>query len=70
MLRDSFRIDTEQRAAIRFFVLKGLKVRAIHTEFESVYGPEVLTLPAMKKWRRCFHQRRMDLFDGPGPESA
>jgi hypothetical protein len=35
---------------IRFFTLKGLKVRAIQTEFESVYGPEALALPTAKKW--------------------
>jgi hypothetical protein len=29
----------EQRAAIHFFTLTGLKVRAIHTELELVYGP-------------------------------
>jgi hypothetical protein len=27
---------------IRFFTLKGLKARAIHTELESVYDPEAL----------------------------
>jgi hypothetical protein len=31
----------EQRTVIRFFTLKGLQARAIHTELESVYGPEV-----------------------------
>jgi hypothetical protein len=34
----------------RFFTLKGLKARAIHTELESVYGPEALALPTMKRW--------------------
>jgi hypothetical protein len=35
---DSFTIDKEQRAVIRFFMLKELKARAIHTELESLYA--------------------------------
>jgi hypothetical protein len=38
-----------QRTMIHFFTLKELKARAIHIEFESVYGPEVLALLTMKK---------------------
>jgi hypothetical protein len=55
----------EQRTVIHFFALKWLKVRAIHTELESVDGPEALTLLTMKKRRRRFHQGRTDLFDDP-----
>jgi hypothetical protein len=39
----------EQQAATRFFMLKGMKARVIHTEFKSVYGPETLILPTVKK---------------------
>jgi hypothetical protein len=55
----------EQRAVICCFTFKGLEARAIHTELESVYGPEVLALLTGKKWRRPFHQGRMYLFDDP-----
>jgi hypothetical protein len=65
MYADSFRTYMEQRTVIHFFTLKGLKARTIHNELESVYGAEVLPLPTVKKWRRCFHQGRMDLFDDP-----
>jgi hypothetical protein len=50
---------------IRFFTLKGLKARGIHTELESVYGPEALALLTVKKWRGRFHQGRTDLLDDP-----
>jgi hypothetical protein len=53
----------EQRAVIHFFTFKGLKARAIHTELESVSGPEAFALLTVKKWRRAFHQGRTDLFD-------
>jgi hypothetical protein len=39
----------EQRAMIQVCTLKGLKARAIHTEFKLVHGPEVLALPTVKK---------------------
>jgi transposase len=55
----------EQRAVIPFFTLKGLKARAIHTTFESVYGPEALARPTVKKWRGRSHQGETDLFDSP-----
>jgi hypothetical protein len=55
----------ERRAAIRFVTLKGLEARVIHTEIESVDGPEALVLPRMKKWRRRFHQGRTDRFNDP-----
>jgi hypothetical protein len=50
---------------IRFFTFKRLKARAIHTELESMYGPEALALPTVNKWWRCFHSGRTDLFDNP-----
>jgi hypothetical protein len=39
----------EQRVMILFLTLKGLKARAIHTELKSVYVPDALALPTMKK---------------------
>jgi hypothetical protein len=62
---NSCRIDMEQWAVVRFFTLKGLKNRAIHTELESVYDPEALALPAVDRWRRRFHQGTTDIFDVP-----
>jgi hypothetical protein len=61
----SFRTYPEQQTVIRFFTLKELKARVIHTELESAYGPEAPALPTVKKWRRRFHQGRTDLFDDP-----
>jgi hypothetical protein len=63
-------IDMGQRAVIRFFAFKGLKVTAIHTELELVYYPAALTRPTVKKWRGRFHQRRTDLFDDPDHAGA
>jgi hypothetical protein len=57
----------KQRAMIRLFTLKGLKAREIHIKLESVDGPEAFALLTVKKWRRRFHQGRMDLFDYPDP---
>jgi hypothetical protein len=37
----------------------------IHIELESVYAPEALVRPTVKKWQRRFHQGRPDLFDSP-----
>jgi hypothetical protein len=49
MYAGSFRIYMEQRQMICFFTLKGLKIRAIHIEFESVYDSEALTLSTVNK---------------------
>jgi hypothetical protein len=35
----------------RFFALKELKARVIHTELESVYGSEAPAVPTVEKWR-------------------
>jgi hypothetical protein len=50
---------------IHFFVVKELRARAIHTELESVYGPEALARPTVKKWGRGFDRGRTYLFDDP-----
>jgi hypothetical protein len=48
----------EQRAVIRFFTLKGLKAKAIHTELESVYGGESLALLTVKKIAQALSERK------------
>jgi hypothetical protein len=53
----------EQRPVIRFFTLKRLKARAIHTELESVYDPETRAPLIMEQWWRDFHQGRTDLYN-------
>jgi hypothetical protein len=55
----------EQRAVIRFFMLTELKAKEIRIELESMYGPEALALPTVKKLRRRFRQWRTHLFDNP-----
>jgi hypothetical protein len=48
---------------IRFFRFKGLKAKYIHTERESVYHPEALALPTVKKCPAHFQQGGMGLSD-------
>jgi hypothetical protein len=55
----------EQRAVIRFFVLTGLKAKAIQAELESVHGTDVCKLCTMKKWHLRFLQGRTTLVDDP-----
>jgi hypothetical protein len=65
MSADSFRIDREQRAVIRFFMFRVMKARVIHSELEPAYGPEALAPLGMKTWRKPFRQGRRDMFDLP-----
>jgi hypothetical protein len=58
----------EQRAVIRFFTLRGLKAKAIHTELDSVYGPEALALPTLKKGGDVFTKGERICLTIPGPE--
>jgi hypothetical protein len=60
----------EHRVVICFITLKGLNSKDIHAECEPIDGPEALPLLTMKKWRRYFHQGRMDLFDDPRSGSS
>jgi hypothetical protein len=55
---------------IYFLTFKWLNAGVIRIELQSVYDPEVLARATVKKWRRCFHQRRTDLFDDPNPEGS
>jgi hypothetical protein len=63
MFANSFTISLEWRVIIRFFTLKRVKARAIHTELDSVHSPEALVLSTVRKCRRRLHQRRTNLFD-------
>jgi transposase len=53
----------EQSAAIRFLTLKGVGVQQIHSELESVYHKEVLTLATVYKWSARFPVGRTELSD-------
>jgi hypothetical protein len=55
----------EQRAVVRFFTLKGLSLRDIHAELNSVYGDDALCLRAVYKWHERFMQGRTEPFDNP-----
>jgi energy-converting hydrogenase A subunit M len=55
----------EQRVVIRFLTLKGLKVKEIQAELESVSGTDACKFCLMKKWRLRFLQGRTTLFDDP-----
>jgi transposase len=55
----------EQRAVIRFLMLKGLGVQQIHSELESVYHKEALDLPTVCKWSARFRVGRTKLSDDP-----
>jgi transposase len=51
----------EQRMVIRFFTLKGLAVQQIHSELESVYHKEAVTLTIVYKWSARFRAGRIKL---------
>jgi hypothetical protein len=53
----------ERRRVICFFTLKRLRARTMHTELESVFGPEWLALLTLKKWWKHLLQERTDLFE-------
>jgi transposase len=55
----------EQRAVVRFFTLKGMSPKYIHTELESVYMDEALCLCTVSKWHKRFMQGRTEPFDDP-----
>jgi hypothetical protein len=55
----------EQRAIVRFFILKSLNPRDIRTELLSVYGPNALALSMMYKWYQLFVDVRIELCDDP-----
>jgi transposase len=55
----------EQRAAIRFFPLKGPNPQQIHSELVSVYHTDAVTLPTVYKWSARFRIGRNELLDDP-----
>jgi hypothetical protein len=55
----------KQRPVVRFFTLKGLSMRDIHTELEPLYMDEVLCLLMVYKRQERFIQKRTELFDDP-----
>jgi hypothetical protein len=50
---------------VRFFTLKSLNPKDIHTELESVYMNESLCLRTVYKRHKRFMQGRTELFDDP-----
>jgi hypothetical protein len=60
-----FRIFMEQRAAIRFLTLKGLRDSAIAAELKLVCATEVLALARVKKWRKRLAEKGTSLYDDP-----
>jgi hypothetical protein len=55
----------DQRAVIRFFTLKRLSVQQIHSELESVYHKEALTLSTGYQWSARFRVGRTKLSNDP-----
>jgi hypothetical protein len=58
----------EQQGVIRFFTLKGLKARAIHTELESVHVPDAPALPTGISGGNAFTKGKRICLTIPGPE--
>jgi hypothetical protein len=54
----------EQRAVIRFLIVKGRKSKAILAELERVDGDAAPALATVKKWRKPFHEGRTDRLEG------
>jgi hypothetical protein len=59
------RIFMEQRAVVRFLILKGFHASTIAAEPKSVYETEALAISTVKKWRKRFADRRTSLYDDP-----
>jgi transposase len=55
----------EQRAVVQFLTLKKLSARDVTGELGGVYGHEVFSLSAVKKWRKRFANGRITLEDAP-----
>jgi transposase len=55
----------EQRAVIRFFTLKGLNSKQIHSKLVPVYQTDAVTLPTVYKWSARFRIGRTELLDDP-----
>jgi hypothetical protein len=55
----------EQQTVILLFTFNRLKLKDLHTELESVYGPEASILPKVKNRGTHFQLERTDLIDAP-----
>jgi transposase len=55
----------EQRAVIRFLIVKGLRASAIAAQLKSFYETETLALSTLNKWRKPFAEGRTSLCDDP-----
>jgi transposase len=53
----------EQRAVIRYLILKNLSVGEIATELQSVYRTDALKYSTTSKWRLRFQDGSDDLFE-------
>jgi hypothetical protein len=53
----------EQRAVIRYLILKNLSVTEIATELQRVYGTDALKYSTVSKRRLCFQDGSNDPFD-------
>ena len=53
--------DIELRAVIRFFTHKGIKPNSIIVELKAVYGDDVCSISAVKKWNKRFLEGRTNL---------
>jgi transposase len=51
----------EQRVVLRFLTLKELNPQQIHSELESVYHEDALSLPTIYKWHARFRDGRPGL---------
>jgi hypothetical protein len=54
-----------QSAVVRFLTVNKLSARDITAELKGLYGPESLSLSAVKKWRRQFVHGKIGLKDDP-----
>jgi hypothetical protein len=56
----------ELRAVIHFLWLKQTPSQAILSEFDDVYGKDMITMPAVEKWTAGFDSSRPLLCPCPG----
>jgi hypothetical protein len=57
----------EQCAVVRFFTVRRLTPKAIHTELMSTYEEDALAFRTIYKWYYRFKEGRIDLDDDPRP---
>jgi hypothetical protein len=62
-------LRTQQRAVIRYLILKNISVTEIAVELQSMYGADALNYSRVSKWRLRFQDSSGDLFDLARPGS-